>query len=191
MSAETSRPSDGTDPTRPDDDPVNAYCAEVHPRLEQLASWQMGQKPARWEEPGDIAQKVIFEQLDHIREALDQGQGMDEVERRLTARIRWRVLDVIHRNKRLNGWSAVPPGCQDQAAHPSETLNRRETAATLEQALARLPDEDARIVRLVALEHLSHKQVAKLLKMKENTVGRRYLRAIEKLSVWLEPRQDP
>lgn len=99
------------------------------------------------------------------------------LERWLAVIARARCIDYFRRKK--PGRLAPMPEAEP-AAPPSEE-HRRETAEAVQEALGRLPQRDALLLRLVYFQHMSHADAGRLLDLTANAVGVAVHRAKAKL----------
>lgn len=96
---------------------------------------------------------------------------------------RCRALDRLRRRSPATG-EGVELGAEEP---PGREMERREDAARIAAALARLPAEQAEAIRLAFFEGLTHEQVARRLGQPLGTVKTRIRRGMLRLRDGLEP----
>jgi RNA polymerase sigma-70 factor (ECF subfamily) len=99
--------------------------------------------------------------------------------------LRNRVLDEFRRLKRERG--ALAQNTPVTLVKPRDTVASREDAEKLNQALARLPEEQREVVLLRIYGEMKFADIADVLQASTKTVESRHRLALEKLREWLHP----
>ena len=103
--------------------------------------------------------------------------------------------EALQIGRRRKGWSLL--GAADAApalaisssdgSTEQAQLEQRELQASVKEALARLPPEQAEVLVLKMWEQLTFEEIADVLEQSPNTVASRYRYAIRKLAIELRP----
>lgn len=111
--------------------------------------------------------------------------GVANVRAYLYRSLRNRVLDEFRRRKRERG--ALAQNTPVTLVKPRDTVASREDAEKLNQALARLPEEQREVVLLRIYGEMKFADIADVLQASTKTVESRHRLALEKLREWLHP----
>lgn len=170
-------------------------------RLKQMIAVRLDRRLAARVDPSDIVQDVL----------LDAARGLDDYLRQRPVpfypwlrQLAWDRLIELHRRhlhakrRSVKREQPLAPHLSDESAmqladrvlarqsSPSDRAIRSELRTRVRTALDQLGERDREVLVLRHLEHLSTREIAAVLGIREGTVKVRHLRALERLRALLE-----
>ena len=170
-------------------------------RLKHMIAVRLDPRLAARVDPSDVVQDVM----------LDAAQGLDDYLRQRPVpfypwlrQLAWDRLIELHRRhlhakrRSVKREQPLAPHLSDESAmqladrvlarqsSPSDRAMRNELRARIRAALDQLGERDREVLVLRHLEHLSTREIAAVLGIREGAVKVRHLRALERLRALLE-----
>ncbi len=170
-------------------------------RLKQMIAIRLDRRLAARIDPSDVVQDVL---LDAARELDDYLRQRPVPFYPWLRQLAWDRLIELHRRhlhaqrRSVKREEPLAPHLSDESAmqladrvlarqsSPSDRAVRSELRARVRAALDRLGERDREVLVLRHLEHLSTREIAAVLGIREGAVKTRHLRALERLRMLLE-----
>lgn len=176
---------------------VNQLMERHRDSLRRIVQLRLDQKIQRRIDVSDVVQDVLIEANRRLVDYVANPQMPFHLWLRQIAQDR--IIDAhrrhrgsakrsVDRERQLAVPAADDRSTMDLAAQlcdreltPAAAVAQAEMAQCVEQAIARLPDQDCEIIIMRHYEQLSNQEVAQALSLTEPAASMRYLRAIRKL----------
>jgi RNA polymerase sigma-70 factor, ECF subfamily len=180
-----------------DSDAINRLIDRHRESVHRLVQMRLDQKIKQRVDVSDVVQDVMIEASRRLNDYLANPVMTFHLWLRQIARDR--MIDAHRRHRGSARRSvdkeqtlAVPTGwdqsavdlvmqIKDDQLTPVASALQKEMAMRVEQAIGRLPDQDAEILIMRHYEQLTNQEVAELLNLTEPAASMRYLRAVRKL----------
>ncbi len=175
---------------REDHEAIDGLCRHYEPRVRAYVQARVGPRLARWVEPADIVQGVLFEVLGALGRVPAQATERDLL-RRLLRTARSRIQDAARRHARDAGETAMPVAPSQIRREPASmgSVSREDEKRWIHELVAWLPEKYREVVRLCALEERSFVEAGRELGTTPDAVRMRYERARRMLGEKLEARR--
>lgn len=161
---------------------VDRLCAVLRPKIDDYVRRRQSARVRRWVPADDVVQEILLGVVKELAGSALCGDP-EQFLRNVQRLVRCRVLDAGRNHRRFIGESAF---AESIAAAPGASRSAGPVTAEdrhrwLEELVAKLPEKYAPIVRLCGLEGLTYVEAARRLKLKPDTVRKRYEAAREAL----------
>nr|WP_044185214.1 sigma-70 family RNA polymerase sigma factor [Pirellula staleyi] len=180
-----------------DADAVNRLMERHRDSLRRLVQMRLDQKIQRRVDVSDVVQDVLVEANRRIKDYLNNPVMSFHLWLRQIAKDR--IIDAHRRHRGSAKRSVdrerpiqVPAGDDrstmelaaqicDRQLTPAAAATQHEMAQVVEQAIAKLGDQDCEIIVMRHYEQLSNQEIAQALGLSEPAASMRYLRAVRRL----------
>ena len=162
---------------------------KFRPYLESVAGRLLAGRLAEKADPADVVQQALLAAVEHLDQF--QGKSVAEWHAWLLTIVRHKVFKLlrywqrdsrdVHREQHLASDSSGGPQRVADESSPSGTASKREQAGQLMAALARLPTDYERVIRLRHMDDLSFAEIAGQMGLTEGAVRQLWVRAVRRL----------